>query len=68
MEQIEALPSEKYPQKDAYDEKCILCGFNLCYKINKLEQCQHIFHKECFGNFLIHWQAFNCPIWKASLT
>lgn len=70
LEQIEALPSEKYPKKDTYDEKCILCGFNLCYNdsINKLEQCQHIFHKECFSNFLINRQASKCPICKVSLT
>ena len=30
-QQIEALQVEKYPKKDNYDEKCILCGFNLYY-------------------------------------
>ena len=69
MEQIEALPMEKYPKKDIYDEKCILCGFNIYYNdsITKLQQCQHIFHKECFSNFLIHKQASKCPICKISL-
>ena len=69
MEQIEALPNEKYPKKDTYDEKCILCGFNIYYNdlITKLQQCQHIFHKECFTNFLIHKQASKCPICKVSL-
>ena len=69
MEQIEALPMDKYPKKDVYEEKCILCGFNFYYNdsITKLEQCQHIFHKECFTNFLIHRQASKCPICKVSL-
>ena len=66
--QIDALPVEKYPRRDTYDEKCILCGFNLCYNdsITKL-QCQHIFHKECLGNFLINRQASKCPSCKVSL-
>ena len=67
--QIEALPVEKYPRRDEYDEKCILCGFNLCYNdsITKLQQCQHTFHKECLGNFLISRQASKCPNCKISL-
>ncbi len=67
--QIDNLPVEKYPKKDVYDEKCILCGFNLYYNdsITKLQQCQHIFHKECLGNFLLHRLASKCPICKVSL-
>ena len=67
--QIDALPVGKYPKKDTYDEKCILCGFNFCYNdsITKLAQCQHIFHKECLGNFLLHRLASKCPICKISL-
>ena len=69
MEQIEALPNEKYPKKNIYNEKCILCGFNIYYNdsITKLQQCQHFFHKECFANFLTHKQASKCPICKVSL-
>ena len=67
--QIDALPVGKYPKKDTYDEKCILCGFNFCYNdsITKLEQCQHTFHKECLGNFLLDRLASKCPICKISL-
>jgi DNA repair exonuclease SbcCD ATPase subunit len=67
--QIDALPVGKYPKKDIYDEKCILCGFNFCYNdsITKLEQCQHTFHKECLGNFLLDRLASKCPICKISL-
>ena len=67
--QIEALPADKYPKKDTYDEKCILCGFNFCYNdsISKLDQCQHTFHKECLDNFLLHRLASKCPICKVSL-
>ena len=67
--QIDALPVGKYPKKDTYDEKCILCGFKFCYNdsITKLEQCQHTFHKECLGNFLLHRLASKCPICKVSL-
>ena len=69
FEQIEALPLGKYPKKETYDEKCILCGFHFCYNdsITKLEQCQHIFHKECLGNFLLDRLASKCPICKVSL-
>ena len=67
--QIDALPSEKYPKKETYDEKCVICGFNLCYNdsVTKLVQCQHTFHKECLGNFLIRKQGSKCPICKVSL-
>ena len=67
--QIDALPSEKYPKKETYDEKCVICSFNLCYNdsITRLVQCQHIFHKECLGNFLIRKQGSKCPICKVSL-
>lgn len=67
--QIDALPSEKYPKRDTYDEKCVICGFNLFYNdsITKLVQCQHIFHKECLGNLLMRKQGSKCPICKVSL-
>ena len=69
FKQIEKLPVGKYPRKDIYDEKCILCRFNICFNdsITKLVQCQHIFHSECLGNFLINKQASKCPICKVSL-
>jgi hypothetical protein len=69
FEQIDSLPVEKYPKKDTYEEKCVLCKFNFCYNdsITKLAQCQHIFHKECLGNFLIRKQGSKCPICKVSL-
>ena len=68
-DQIDALPVGKYPKKDTYEEKCILCGFHFCYNdsIIKLEQCQHTFHKECLGNFLLDRLASKCPICKVSL-
>ncbi len=67
--QIDALPSDKYPKKETYDEKCVICGYNFCYNdsITKLAQCQHIFHKECLGHFLIRKQGSKCPICKVSL-
>lgn len=67
--QIDALPVGKYPKKDTYEEKCILCGFNFCYNdsITKLDQCQHTFHKECLANFLLNRLASKCPICKVSL-
>ena len=67
--QIDALPVEKYPKKEIYDEKCVICSFNLCYNdsVTKLQQCQHTFHKECLGNFLIRKQGSKCPICKVSL-
>ena len=47
MELIESLPMDKYPKKDTYKEKFILCGFNLYYNdsITKFQQSQHIFIK-----------------------
>ena len=69
LEQIQALPNDRYPKKETYDEKCFLCGFNLCYNdsIIKISHCQHIFHKECLSNFLINRQASKCPVCKVSL-
>ena len=62
--QIDALPSEKYP----YCRNDPNSGF-ICYNdsITRLVQCQHIFHKECLGNFLIRKQGSKCPICKVSL-
>ena len=67
--QIDSLPIDKYPKKEVYDEHCVICGFDFYYNdsISKLEKCQHIFHKECIGNFLIQNQASKCPICKTSL-
>ena len=69
FEQIDALPEEKYPRKDTYEEKCVLCGFAFCYNDStiRLTQCQHIFHKECLASFLENRQASKCPICKVSL-
>ena len=68
FQQIDALPSERYPSKDN-QEKCLLCGFPFCFNDNiiKLAQCQHIFHKVCLENFLMNKQASKCPQCKASL-
>ena len=69
FEQIDNLPIINYPKKEVYDEKCELCEFPLCFndRVTKLEKCQHIFHKECLGNFLMHKKASKCPICKISL-
>lgn len=66
--QIEALPTGKYPRSEV-EEKCVICEFDLCFNdvITKLSQCQHIFHKECLGNYLIQKQSSKCPICKVTL-
>ena len=69
FQQIDNLPIINYPNKDNNDEKCTLCEFPFCYndRVTKLEKCQHTFHKECLGNFLLHNKASKCPICKVSL-
>ena len=67
--QIDNLPIYNYPKKEIYDEKCSLCEFPLCFndRVTKLDKCQHIFHKECLGNFLMHNKASKCPACKVSI-
>ena len=69
FQQIDNLPIINYPKKEVYDEKCELCEFPLCFndRVTKLEKCQHIFHKECLGNFLMYRKGSKCPICKISL-
>ena len=69
FQQIEDLQVGKYPKKETYEEKCILCGFALCYNdsIVILDKCKHTFHKECLGNFFIFFLASKCPICKESI-
>ena len=69
FQQIDNLPIYNYPKKDIYDEKCSLCEFPLCFndRVTKLDKCQHIFHKECLGNFLVHNKASKCPVCKVSI-
>ena len=71
FEQIDALPFYNCPKIEDgnNEEKCEICGFDLCYNdiITKLEKCQHIFHKECLGNFLFEKQGSKCPICKMSI-
>ena len=69
FDQIDNLPIINYPKKEIYDEKCGLCEFILCFndRVTRLEKCQHIFHIECLGNFLVHKKASKCPICKSSL-
>jgi hypothetical protein len=69
FDQINNLPIINYPKKEIYDEKCPLCEFAFCFndRVTKLEKCQHTFHKECLGNFLVHKKASKCPICKVSL-
>ena len=64
FDQIDNLPVINYPKKDIYDEKCPLCEFPFCFndRVTKLEKCQHTFHKECLGNFLVHKKASKCPV------
>ena len=69
LNQIDGLPAGKYPKKEKYEEKCVLCGFTFCYNdsINILDKCKHTFHKECLGNFLINRSASKCPVCKVSI-
>lgn len=71
FEQIDALPFYNCPKiEEGNNEiKCNICGFDLCYNdiVTKLEKCQHIFHKECLGNFLIEKQGSKCPTCKTSI-
>ena len=69
FQQIEDLPSGKYPKKEIYEEKCVLCGFVFCFNdsIITLNKCNHIFHKECLGNFLINKLASKCPVCMVSI-
>ena len=69
FQQIDNLPIFNYPKKEIYDEKCSLCEFPLCFndRVTKLDKCQHIFHKECLGNFLKHNKASKCPVCKVSI-
>ena len=71
FQQIDALPFYNYPKIEDgnNEEKCVICGFDLCFNdvITKLEKCQHIFHKECLGNFLIEKQGSKCPICRMSI-
>ena len=69
LNQIDGLPGGKYPKKEKYEEKCVLCGFTFCYNdsITILDKCKHTFHKECLGNFLINRSASKCPVCKVSI-
>ena len=69
FQQIDNLPVINYPKKEIYDEKCSLCEFPLCFNdhVTKLDKCQHIFHRECIANFLMHNKASKCPVCKESI-
>ena len=69
FQQIDNLPIINFPKKENYDEKCPLCEFPFYFndRVTKLENCQHTFHKECLGNFLMHKKASKCPVCKISI-
>ena len=69
FQQIDNLPIINYPKKENNDEKCPLCEFPFYFndRVTKLENCPHIFHKECLGNFLMHKKASKCPVCKVSI-
>ena len=69
FKEIDELPAGKYPKKEIYEEKCVLCGFTFYYNdsITILDKCKHTFHKECLCNFLINKLASKCPICKLSI-
>jgi hypothetical protein len=66
--QLEALPSISYPRNNYSNEKCVICGFEFCYKdtVTKLN-CNHSFHKNCLINRLEARRSSKCPTCKASI-
>ena len=64
FEQLQSLPSSVYPRINRNNEKCIICGFVFCYQdiIVKLNNCNHIFHKNCLVNRLTIRCSSKCPI------
>ena len=67
-EQLQALDSSIYPRNNNSDEKCTICGFDLCYNdtVSKLK-CNHIFHKDCLISRLTARHSSKCPTCKISL-
>ena len=67
-EQLEAIPSISYPRNNDSNEKCVICGFEFCYKdtVTKLN-CNHSFHKNCLINRLEARHSSKCPTCKASI-
>ena len=68
-EQIQSLPTSRYPRNNWKNEKCTICGFVFCYNdvIIQLQNCNHIFHKNCLVNRLTIRQTSKCPICKVSI-
>ena len=69
FEQLQSLPSSIYPRINRNNEKCIICGFVFCYQdiIVKLNNCNHIFHKNCLVNRLTIRCSSKCPICNLSV-
>ena len=68
-EQLQSLPSTTYTRNNRTNEKCFICGFVFCYNdiIVKLNNCNHIFHKNCLVNRLTIRQSSRCPICRLSI-
>ena len=66
--QLQALPSSIYSNRNNSSEKCIICGFDFCYndEITKL-RCEHTFHKNCLVNRLRARNSSKCPTCKTSV-
>lgn len=66
--QLQALPSTIYSNRNNSSEKCIICGFDFCYndEITKL-RCEHTFHKNCLVNRLRARNSSKCPTCKTSV-
>ena len=66
--QLQALPSSIYSNRNNSSEKCVICGFDFCYndEITKL-RCEHTFHKNCLVNRLRARNSSKCPTCKTSV-
>ena len=66
LQQVEKLPSFKYPRSSENEEKCEICGFEFCFndEVTKLDRCGHSFHKQCLGNRLLAKGSSRCPTCK----
>lgn len=61
-EKVLSLPSFSFPRFNNDNEKCQICGFELCYNDIVIKvKCKHTFHKNCLTNRLLTTKSSKCP-------
>lgn len=61
---------QRLPEEESHDMSCAVClkRFKKNDQVWELNNCRHVFHKQCLDRWLLYDARLTCPLCRTSLT